>query len=132
MLVFVLMQVIRDGGSIGDVTVFWSLLDDSSDDFVYDSGQIEIEEGRTETTLTITVRPDDEPELDEVFTVLLTNVSQVCICIDGPYGVLTRSESILLADTTWGVVTPHQRILQQIAVKLIYNWCDNFNLLSIL
>ena len=81
------MQVVRDGGSIGDVTVFWALLDDRSDDFVYASGQIEMEEGRTETTLIITIRPDDEPELDEVFTVLLTNVSQVCrcICVDGPY-----------------------------------------------
>lgn len=71
----------REGGTIGDTTVLWALLDDSSDDFVYDSGLVLIEDGKTETTLIVTIRPDEEPELDELFTIRLTNVSQVSLLL---------------------------------------------------
>lgn len=71
--------MIRDGGLIGNTVVHWFIVDDSDDDFVYDSGQVEINDGQPGTTITVVVRPDLTPELDEIFQVLLSNVSQVRI-----------------------------------------------------
>lgn len=69
--------MVRTGGLIGNTAVSWKIVDDHDSDFLYHTGHVEIADGEFQGVINISVRPDEIPELDEVFHVQITNVSQV-------------------------------------------------------
>lgn len=71
------LQLVRTGGLIGSTVVGWHILDDANSDFITDSGSVNIADSQNTASIVISVRPDRTPEIDEVFQVQLTNISQV-------------------------------------------------------
>lgn len=72
--------MVRLGGTIGSDTVNWEAFEDQDDglDLTERSGAVTFSAGQSEASLEIRVRGDTEPELDEILTVKLTQVTQVC------------------------------------------------------
>ena len=60
------------------MTVFWSA-EDFEDDLVDDRGEVLFSNGQTLALLPVKIRGDRVPELDETFTVKLTEVSSVSL-----------------------------------------------------
>ncbi|XP_041464132.1 adhesion G-protein coupled receptor V1-like [Lytechinus variegatus] len=101
----VTLQVIRLGGALGEVMVFWSVTSDPmnpnalvSSDLVTSSGNVTFDVNQMTAEIVINVQPDSVPELDELFNVNLFmatdgqigNASQAVLLIsanDDPYGV---------------------------------------------
>ena len=77
----------REGGSLGSVILFWSVsavhkspsgnTTDPSADVTNTFGTIQFSPGQLEAVMSIGIKDDPEPELDEMFLVQLVNVSQV-------------------------------------------------------
>ena len=72
-------QVMRAGGSIGEVNVTWAVLADTSNDLTETAGVLTFDPDQTEAHLVLRVRDDSRPELDERFTVQLMTTTQVGI-----------------------------------------------------
>ncbi|XP_075449203.1 adhesion G-protein coupled receptor V1 isoform X3 [Ascaphus truei] len=100
----VTLQVLRDHGALSKVFLFWRIEWDPSGDLAFNSGNITFEIGQKSANLNVQVPPDDVPELDEMFSVLITNVSSgrlgVCtnasitiLANDDPYGLFIFSEN---------------------------------------
>ncbi|KAM4808264.1 adhesion G-protein coupled receptor V1 [Rhinophrynus dorsalis] len=100
----VTFQVLRDRGALSKVFLFWSIELDPEEDLAFNSGNITFEIGQKSANLTIYVSPDDIPELDKLFSVLLTKVSSgrlghltnaslTIFANDDPYGLFIFSES---------------------------------------
>ncbi|XP_053555694.1 LOW QUALITY PROTEIN: adhesion G-protein coupled receptor V1 [Bombina bombina] len=96
-------QVFRGHGTLSKVILFWTIELASSDDLAFSSGNVTFEIGQRIANLTVQVSPDDVPELDEMFRVLITNVSSGRLGIyteanltifanDDPYGLFIFSE----------------------------------------
>ncbi|XP_030832667.1 adhesion G-protein coupled receptor V1 isoform X3 [Strongylocentrotus purpuratus] len=101
----VTLQVIRLGGALGEVMVFWSVTSDPmnphalvSSDLVNSSGNVTFGVNQMTEDIVINVHPDNVPELDELFNVNLIivtngqigNASQAVLSVlanDDPYGV---------------------------------------------
>ncbi|XP_053330924.1 adhesion G-protein coupled receptor V1 [Spea bombifrons] len=100
----VTFQVLRDRGSLSSVSLFWRIESDPLDDLAFTTGNITFETGQKLANLTIQVLPDDTPELDKMFSILITNVSNgrlgehtnaslVIFANDDPYGLFIFSEN---------------------------------------
>ena len=72
----VMLTVERSRGTIGDVSVRWNLVDGRAmvnSDYAGSGMELRFADGETRTTVALTILGDDEPEIDEDFTVTLTN-----------------------------------------------------------
>ncbi|XP_071506649.1 adhesion G-protein coupled receptor V1-like [Diadema antillarum] len=101
----VVLQVIRLGGALGEVTVYWSVISDPMDphalvdsDLVNSSGNVTFAIDQTSADIEVDIQADNVPELDELYNVNLIastggsigNASQAMLSIlanDDPYGV---------------------------------------------
>lgn len=80
------------------VSVFWKIESDPFGDLAFTSGNATFKVGQKSGNITILVSPDDVPELDKAFSVLITNVS------DGRLGDLTNASLMIFAnDDPYGV-----------------------------
>uniref|UniRef100_A0A4W3JB69 Adhesion G-protein coupled receptor V1 n=1 Tax=Callorhinchus milii TaxID=7868 RepID=A0A4W3JB69_CALMI len=94
----VLLQVVRAGGALSQVTLFWEVASDPYSDLLNTHGNITFEIGQTQESIMVQVASNNIPELDKEFTVYITNVSK------GNLGVLTNATLIILAnDDPYGV-----------------------------
>lgn len=86
------------------VSVFWKIEADPFADLAFTSGNVTFKIGQKSGNITILVSPDDVPELDKVFSVIITNVSDgrlgdltnaslTVFANDDPYGLFVFSES---------------------------------------
>lgn len=74
------------------MSVFWKIETDPFSDLAFTSGNVTFAIGQKSGNITILVSPDDIPELDKVFSVIITNVS------DGRLGDLTNASLMLFAN----------------------------------
>ncbi|XP_063820072.1 adhesion G-protein coupled receptor V1 [Pseudophryne corroboree] len=99
----VAFQVLRHRGALSMVFVFWTIEFDPFGDLGFTHGNVTFEIGQKSANITILVASDDVPELDKVFSIVLTNVSSgrlgdftnaslTIFANDDPYGVFIFSE----------------------------------------
>ena len=75
----------REGGSIGEVELEWSIQNDPSNDMIEKSGTVTFTSGQLEADIQVKIRGDTAPELDEVFLVQIASVSLVSAhCLTKP------------------------------------------------
>ncbi|XP_032062639.1 adhesion G-protein coupled receptor V1 [Aythya fuligula] len=97
------LQVVRTYGSLSEVTLYWIIVCDLTEDLVSAYGNVTFDVGQVRANITIQVSPDDMPELDKVFSVLIINVSSgrlgnhtnatlTVLANDDPYGLFIFSE----------------------------------------
>ena len=65
------------GGALGQSMVSWEVQGDKDNDIVDQAGNLTFGHGQLTADIHLKIRGDTEPELDEVFSVLLTGVSRV-------------------------------------------------------
>ncbi|KAM8960806.1 adhesion G-protein coupled receptor V1 [Pelodytes ibericus] len=98
------LQVLRDRGTLSKVSLFWIVESDPLGDLAFTSGNITFETGQKSANITIQVPPDDTPELDKLFSILITSVSSgrlgertnaslTISANDDPYGLFIFSEN---------------------------------------
>ncbi|KAG9488005.1 hypothetical protein GDO78_007684 [Eleutherodactylus coqui] len=96
--------VLRHHGALSLVSVFWKIEDDPFGDLAFTSGNVTFQIGQMDANITVFVSPDDVPELDKDFSIVLTNVSSgrlgylinaslTIFANDDPYGIFIFSES---------------------------------------
>ncbi|XP_075693474.1 adhesion G-protein coupled receptor V1 [Rhinoderma darwinii] len=96
-------QVLRHHGALSMVFVFWKIESDPFGDLAFTSGNITFQIGQMDANINIFVSPDDLPELDEEFSIVITNVSNgrlgdftnaslTIFANDDPYGLFIFSE----------------------------------------
>ncbi|XP_029296357.1 LOW QUALITY PROTEIN: adhesion G-protein coupled receptor V1 [Cottoperca gobio] len=68
--------ITRREGVMGDITVHWQIQSDSdtAGDFLALAGSVMIPEGQRDVEIVLSLMPDTEPELEELYTVQLTAV----------------------------------------------------------
>ncbi len=71
------MEVTREGGSLGEAELEWTVQNDPDGDLIETSGKIQFDPGQNQGNIEIKIRGDTTPELDEVFMVEITSVSVV-------------------------------------------------------
>lgn len=72
----VMLTVERSRGTFGDVSVRWNLVDGTAVENVDYAGtgmELRFADGESRTTVALTILDDNEPEIDEMFTVTLTD-----------------------------------------------------------
>lgn len=104
MQIFVfLTQVMRTHGALSQVTLHWIISCDLTEDLISTDGSVTLDIGQVRANITVQVSPDEVPELDKVFSVLIINVSSgrlgnhtnatlTILANDDPYGVFVFSE----------------------------------------
>ena len=80
-VVVVFRQIVREGGSIGAVNVTWKVMYDRGNDLTEKGGLVYFASGQQVALLNIGVVGDTEPEVDEMFTILLKETSAVSVLI---------------------------------------------------
>ncbi|XP_043920117.1 adhesion G-protein coupled receptor V1 [Protopterus annectens] len=99
----VMLQVLRSGGALSIVTLFWEITSDPNNDLVNTYGNITFATGQTIGTVAIQIQSDDLPELDEMFLVHIISVSNgrlgfqrnavlTILANDDPYGLFIFSQ----------------------------------------
>ncbi|NWV81048.1 GPR98 protein, partial [Dasyornis broadbenti] len=99
----VVLQVVRTHGALSQVTLYWIIACDFTNDLISTDGNVTFDVGQVRANITVQVSPDDIPELDEMFSVLIINVSRgrlgnytnatlTVLANDDPYGVFIFSE----------------------------------------
>ncbi|NWV48163.1 GPR98 protein, partial [Daphoenositta chrysoptera] len=99
----VVLQVVRTHGALSQVTLHWIIICDPTNDLISTDGNVTFDVGQVRANITIQVSPDDVPELDKMFSVLIINVSRgrlgyhtnatlTILANDDPYGVFIFSE----------------------------------------
>ncbi|XP_071587409.1 adhesion G-protein coupled receptor V1 isoform X2 [Heliangelus exortis] len=99
----VVLQVVRTHGALSQVTLHWIVACDFAKDLISTDGNITFDVGQARANITVQISPDEVPELDEVFSVLIINVSSgrlgnqtnatlTILANDDPYGVFVFSE----------------------------------------
>ena len=79
-------RVLRSRGTFGNVTVNWEILSSGrtvlsdNSEFVKAKGGLVFQQGSTRQILSVVVRNDGVPELNETFYLNLTNVVGRCAC----------------------------------------------------
>ncbi|XP_036081242.1 adhesion G-protein coupled receptor V1 isoform X3 [Rousettus aegyptiacus] len=92
------LNIMRSHGALSQVTLLWSIDSDPDGDLAFTSGNITFETGQTSANITVEILPDEDPELDKTFSVLILSVSS------GSLGVNTNATLIILAnDDPFGV-----------------------------
>ena len=72
----VMLTVERSRGTFGDVSVRWNLVDGTAMENIDYAGtgmELRFADGASSTTVALTILDDDEPEIDEMFMVTLTD-----------------------------------------------------------
>lgn len=93
----------RTHGALSEVTLYWVIVCDLTEDLVSAYGNVTFDVGQVRANITIQVSPDNVPELDQVFSVLIINVSSgrlgnhtnatlTVLANDDPYGLFIFSE----------------------------------------
>uniref|UniRef100_A0A8D2L5E0 Adhesion G-protein coupled receptor V1 n=1 Tax=Varanus komodoensis TaxID=61221 RepID=A0A8D2L5E0_VARKO len=99
----VALEVVRNRGALSQVTLHWCIVPDDTEDLVATSGNITFNIEQRKAKLIVQILPDETPELDKTFSVLLINVScgrlgihtdaaLTVLANDDPYGLLVFSE----------------------------------------
>ncbi|XP_069736689.1 adhesion G-protein coupled receptor V1, partial [Phaenicophaeus curvirostris] len=99
----IVLQVLRTHGALSQVILHWILVCDFTEDLVSTYGNVTLDVGQVRANITVQVSPDEVPELDKVFSVLIVNVSSgrlgnhtnatlTILANDDPYGVFIFSE----------------------------------------
>uniref|UniRef100_A0A8C3RD85 Adhesion G-protein coupled receptor V1 n=1 Tax=Cyanoderma ruficeps TaxID=181631 RepID=A0A8C3RD85_9PASS len=99
----VVLQVVRSHGALSQVRLHWIILCDLTNDLVSTDGNVTFDVGQVRANITLQISPDNVPELDEMFSVLIINVSLgrlgyhtnatlTILANDDPYGVFIFSE----------------------------------------
>ncbi|NXH80376.1 GPR98 protein, partial [Edolisoma coerulescens] len=99
----VVLQVVRTHGALSQVTLHWIIICDLTSDLISTDGNVTFDVGQVRANITLQVSPDDVPELDKMFSVLIINVSRgrlgyhtnatlTILANDDPYGVFIFSE----------------------------------------
>ncbi|NXU35332.1 GPR98 protein, partial [Drymodes brunneopygia] len=99
----VVLQVVRSHGALSQVTLHWIIICDLNNDLISTDGNVTFDVGQVRANITVQVSPDDVPELDKTFSVLITNVSRgrlgyhtnatlTILANDDPYGIFIFSE----------------------------------------
>ncbi|NWU68697.1 GPR98 protein, partial [Pterocles burchelli] len=97
------LQVVRTHGTLSQVTLHWIIDCDLTEDLITTDGNVTFDVGQARANITVQVSPDEVPELDKVFSVLIVNVSSgrlgnhtnatlTILANDDPYGVIIFSE----------------------------------------
>ncbi|XP_019373727.1 PREDICTED: G-protein coupled receptor 98 [Gavialis gangeticus] len=98
----VVLQVLRKHGALSQVTLHWIIFCDPDEDLISTYGNIIFDIGQRRAHITVQVAPDEVPELDKMFFVLLMNVSNghlgnhtnatlTVLANDDPYGLFIFS-----------------------------------------
>lgn len=74
----------RIKGTFGNVSARWIIKglvlgSNLTDEFVQSSGIVKFEDNETSKVITIQIRNDSIPELDEIFTIVLYQIEGLCI-----------------------------------------------------
>ncbi|XP_058280172.1 adhesion G-protein coupled receptor V1 [Hirundo rustica] len=99
----VVLQVVRSHGALSQVTLHWIILCDLTNDLISTDGNVTFDVGQVRANITLQISSDDVPELDEMFSVLIINVSLgrlgyhtnatlTILANDDPYGAFIFSE----------------------------------------
>uniref|UniRef100_A0A663NAC2 Adhesion G-protein coupled receptor V1 n=1 Tax=Athene cunicularia TaxID=194338 RepID=A0A663NAC2_ATHCN len=99
----IVLQVVRTHGALSQVTLHWMIVCDPTKDLMSTDGNVTFDVGQARANITVQVSPDEVPELDKVFSVLIINVSSgrlgnhtnatlTILANDDPYGVFMFSE----------------------------------------
>uniref|UniRef100_F7FXQ0 Adhesion G-protein coupled receptor V1 n=1 Tax=Monodelphis domestica TaxID=13616 RepID=F7FXQ0_MONDO len=99
----VTLQVVRSHGALSQVTLHWNIPSDVSGDLAFTSGNVTFGIGQLSANITVEILPDEIPELDKAFSILIINVSSGCLGVhtnatltvlasDDPYGIFIFSE----------------------------------------
>ncbi|XP_064499040.1 adhesion G-protein coupled receptor V1 isoform X4 [Pseudopipra pipra] len=99
----VVLQVVRTHGALSEVVLHWIIVCDLTGDLISTDGNVTFDVGQVRTNITVHISPDEVPELDKVFSVLIINVSSgrlgnhtnatlTILANDDPYGVFIFSE----------------------------------------
>ncbi|XP_053910929.1 adhesion G-protein coupled receptor V1 [Cuculus canorus] len=99
----IVLQVLRTHGALSQVMLHWIVVCDFTEDLVSTYGNVTFDVGQVRANITVQVSPDEVPELDKVFSVLIVNVSSgrlgnhtnatlTILANDDPYGVFIFSE----------------------------------------
>uniref|UniRef100_A0A4X2LMN9 Adhesion G-protein coupled receptor V1 n=1 Tax=Vombatus ursinus TaxID=29139 RepID=A0A4X2LMN9_VOMUR len=99
----VTLKVVRSHGALSQVTLHWNIPSDVSGDLAFTSGNVTFEILQISANITVEILPDEIPELDKTFSILIINVSNGCLGVhtnatltvlasDDPYGVFIFSE----------------------------------------
>ena len=103
------LDVIREAGLFGHVTVTWELTGDHSEGEVTpSSGIVVFPEGVSMATITLVFQPDTLPELNEVTTVRLTSATVQRGGMNQPQLISGRQEAVITVeanDSPHGVVS---------------------------
>lgn len=93
----------RTHGALSQVTLHWIIVCDLTKDLISTDGNVTFDVGQARANITVQVSPDEVPELDKMFSVLIINVSSgrlgnhtnatlTILANDDPYGVFIFSE----------------------------------------
>uniref|UniRef100_H0X6E5 Adhesion G-protein coupled receptor V1 n=1 Tax=Otolemur garnettii TaxID=30611 RepID=H0X6E5_OTOGA len=94
----VIFSVIRHHGALSPVTLYWNIDSDPGGDLALTSGNLTFEIGQTRANITVEILPDEDPELDETFSVAIVSTSR------GSLGVHTKATlTVLASDDPHGV-----------------------------
>ncbi|XP_010086194.1 PREDICTED: G-protein coupled receptor 98-like, partial [Pterocles gutturalis] len=99
----IVLQVVRTHGALSQVTLHWIIDCNLTKDLITTDGNVTFDVGQARANITVQVSPDEVPELDKVFSVLIINVSSgrlgnhtnatlTILANDDPYGVIIFSE----------------------------------------
>ncbi|NXA31973.1 GPR98 protein, partial [Eudromia elegans] len=99
----IMLQVVRSHGALSQVTLHWIIVCDLTEDLVSNYGNVTFDVGQARANIVVQVSPDEVPELDEMFSVLIINVSSgrlgihtnatlTILASDDPYGLFIFSE----------------------------------------
>ena len=69
--------MIREGGTIGQVSIIWITVNDTDNDILENGGLIKFEDGQRDGEIQVKIRGDTIPELDEQYGIVLVNASKV-------------------------------------------------------
>ncbi|XP_055956200.1 adhesion G-protein coupled receptor V1 [Patella vulgata] len=72
----VYLEVIREGGTIGNASITWVAVGDDNNDLMEKSGTVDFKSGQSSAMLEVKISGDTEPELQEVFQIKLTGTSE--------------------------------------------------------
>ncbi|NWI09710.1 GPR98 protein, partial [Crypturellus soui] len=99
----IVLQIVRSHGALSRVTLHWIIVCDLTEDLMSNYGNVTFDVGQARANITVQVSPDEVPELDEMFSVLIINVSSgrlgihtnatlTILANDDPYGLFMFSE----------------------------------------
>ncbi|XP_059825311.1 adhesion G-protein coupled receptor V1 [Hypanus sabinus] len=129
----VLLQVVRAGGALSQVILFWEVDSDPYNNLVNICGNVTFEMGQTLADIELQVASDDVPELDEQFMIHITDVTKgrlgirvnatlMVLANDDPYGVFLfsgRTQPIRVEEKDQNVTLTVQRLNGLMGITIV-------------